>query len=84
MFYSLCEDDNNKLSSLFKVICRVEKGGVERVVGVHAIGRQVDEVMQGIAIAVTMGATKKQFDQTIPIHPTAAEEFCLLNPTYDY
>ena len=46
-----------------------------RVVGVHMMGPDCGEIMQGIAIAVKMGATKADFDATIGIHPTAAEEF---------
>jgi len=47
----------------------------QRVVGAHMVGRDAGEVIQGIAIAVKLGATKAQFDATIGIHPTAAEEF---------
>ena len=47
----------------------------DRVVGVHMMGPDSGEIMQGIAIAVKMGATKADFDGTIGIHPTAAEEF---------
>lgn len=47
----------------------------QRVVGAHMIGADAGEVIQGIAIAVKLGATKAQFDATIGIHPTAAEEF---------
>ena len=46
-----------------------------RVVGAHMIGVDAPEIIQGIAIAVKMGATKADFDRTIGIHPTAAEEF---------
>ena len=52
----------------------VERAG-QRVVGAHMIGADAGEVIQGIAIAVKLGATKAQFDATIGIHPTAAEEF---------
>jgi glutathione reductase (NADPH) len=48
------------------------------VVGAHMIGPDAGEVIQGIAIAVKLGATKAQFDATIGIHPTAAEEFVTL------
>jgi len=47
----------------------------QRVLGAHMIGRDAGEIIQGIAIAVKLGATKPQFDATIGIHPTAAEEF---------
>ena len=47
----------------------------QRVVGAHMIGLDAGEVIQGIAIAIRVGATKAQFDATIGIHPTVAEEF---------
>jgi len=47
----------------------------DRVVGVHMVGPDAGEIMQGIAIAMRAGATKAVFDTTIGIHPTAAEEF---------
>lgn len=53
----------------------VTKGEDEVVVGVHGIGYAVEEMMQGFAVGVRLGLTKKQFDQTIAIHPTGAEEF---------
>ena len=46
----------------------------QRVVGVHIVGEDAAEIMQGVAVAVTCGATKADFDRTIGIHPTAAEE----------
>lgn len=52
----------------------VVAGAEERVVGVHLAGRGVDEMLQGFAVAVRMGATKRDFDDTVAIHPTAAEE----------
>lgn len=52
----------------------VTVGPEERVVGVHLAGRGVDEMLQGFAVAVRMGATKRDFDDTVAIHPTAAEE----------
>ncbi len=47
----------------------------DRVLGCHMVGTDAPEIIQGLAIAVKCGATKRQFDQTIGIHPTAAEEF---------
>src|SRR5437588_12644255 len=47
----------------------------QRIVGAHMIGPDAGEVIQGVAIAVKLGATKAQFDATIGIHPTVAEEF---------
>jgi glutathione reductase (NADPH) len=50
----------------------------DKVLGAHMIGEDAAEIMQGIGIAVVMGATKADFDRTIGIHPTAAEEFVTL------
>ena len=52
----------------------VTVGAEERVAGVHVIGAGADEMMQGFAVAVRMGATKRDFDDTVAIHPTSAEE----------
>jgi glutathione reductase (NADPH) len=49
-------------------------GEEERVVGCHAIGIGVDEMLQGFAVAIRMGATKQDFDNTVAIHPSSAEE----------
>lgn len=50
-----------------------------RVVGLHMIGKDAAEIIQGFAVAVTMGATKEDFDRTMAIHPTIAEEFVTLS-----
>lgn len=50
----------------------------QKVVGAHMLGEDAPEIIQGIAIALVMGATKADFDRTIGIHPTAAEEFVTL------
>lgn len=55
--------------------CSVAQGENERVVGFHVMGIGADEMTQGFAVAVKMGATKADFDDTVAIHPTAAEEF---------
>jgi len=47
----------------------------DRVVGCHMVGADAAEIIQGLAIALRCGATKAQFDETVGIHPTAAEEF---------
>ncbi len=49
-----------------------------KVLGAHMVGEHAAEVIQGIAIAINMGATKKDFDTTLGIHPTVAEEFVTL------
>lgn len=58
--------------TLMKLI--VEQGS-ERIIGIHMVGADAGEILQGLAVAVTAGATKTDFDRTIGIHPTAAEEF---------
>lgn len=58
--------------SRMKLIC---EGKNERIVGLHGIGTGMDELLQGFAVAIKMGATKADFDNTVAIHPTSAEEF---------
>ena len=50
-------------------------GEEEKVIGLHGIGGGIDEMIQGFAVAIKMGATKADFDATVAIHPTASEEF---------
>ena len=69
MYYALGE---KKQVSVMKLITA---GDDERIVGCHVIGDGADEMMQGFAVAIKMGATKKDFDDTVAIHPTSAEEF---------
>lgn len=54
-----------------KLVC---VGAEEKIVGLHGIGLGMDEILQGFAVAIKMGATKRDFDNTVAIHPTAAEE----------
>ncbi|MCH9694978.1 MAG: glutathione-disulfide reductase [Gammaproteobacteria bacterium] len=68
MYYALGDD---KQRSVMKLITT---GTDERVVGCHVIGEGADEMMQGFAVAIRMGATKTHFDDTVAIHPTSAEE----------
>lgn len=59
-------------------------GDTYKVIGVHMVGADAGEIMQGIAIAIKAGVTKADFDATIGIHPTAAEEFMTMRqPTSD-
>ena len=58
--------------SKMKLIC---SGVDEKIIGIHGIGYGMDEILQGFAVALKMGATKKDFDDTVAIHPTSAEEF---------
>jgi glutathione reductase (NADPH) len=60
----------------------VVDAATQRVVGAHMIGPEAGEIIQGIAIAVKLGATKAQFDATIGIHPTAAEEFVTMREKF--
>ncbi len=60
------------------VVKLVTVGDQERIVGCHVIGDEADEIIQGFAVAVKMGATKRDFDNTVAIHPTAAEELVTL------
>ncbi|MFA9486108.1 MULTISPECIES: glutathione-disulfide reductase [unclassified Moraxella] len=55
-----------------KLICA---GDDKKVVGLHGVGFGVDEMIQGFAVAIKMGATKADFDDTVAIHPTGSEEF---------
>ncbi len=61
--------------SLYKMI--VEEAS-DRIVGVHMIGPEAPEIMQAAAVAVKAGLTKADFDATVAIHPTMAEELVLL------
>ncbi|MGJ3436411.1 glutathione-disulfide reductase [Serratia sp. Je.1.23.a] len=58
--------------SRMKLVC---VGTEEKIIGIHGIGLGMDEILQGFAVALKMGATKRDFDNTVAIHPTAAEEF---------
>ncbi len=68
MRYALAEQGATTAMSL---VCA---GPEEKVVGIHLVGDGADEMLQGFAVAVKMGATKADFDSTIAIHPTSAEE----------
>lgn len=66
-----------KPKTAMKMVCVGEE---ERVVGLHVIGMGADEMLQGFAVAVKMGATKADFDACVALHPTAAEELVTLSP----
>lgn len=53
----------------------VTLGKKEKIIGLHVVGYSADEMLQGFGVAIKMGACKKDFDNTIAIHPTSAEEF---------
>lgn len=68
MYHALTE---RRLKTLMKL---VTVGPGEKIVGCHVIGPGADEMLQGFAVAIRMGATKRDFDDTVAIHPTSAEE----------
>ncbi|KAI8916319.1 hypothetical protein EDD86DRAFT_198270, partial [Gorgonomyces haynaldii] len=68
MYYGMT---SHKPSTHHKLVCLLPE---EKVIGVHLFGLASDEILQGFAVAVKMGATKQDFDNTVAIHPTAAEE----------
>ncbi len=61
--------------TFMKLVC---VGDEERVVGMHMVGRSADEILQGFAVALKLGATRADFAATVAIHPSAAEEFVLM------
>jgi glutathione reductase (NADPH) len=70
-------EPDDKPKTAMKLVCA---GMEELVVGLHVIGVGADEMLQGFGIALKMGATKADFDATVAIHPTAAEEFVTMFP----
>ncbi|WP_028117216.1 glutathione-disulfide reductase [Ferrimonas senticii] len=62
----------NRQQTKMKLVCA---GADEKIVGLHGIGLGMDEILQGFAVAIKMGATKADFDATVALHPTSAEEF---------
>jgi pyruvate/2-oxoglutarate dehydrogenase complex dihydrolipoamide dehydrogenase (E3) component len=72
MFHALTGADEKTFVKL------IVETNTDRVLGVHMVGKDAGEIIQGMAIAVNMGATKKDFDATIGIHPSTAEEFVTL------
>lgn len=69
MFHSLTGADEKILMKL------IVETNTDRVLGAHMVGKDAAELIQGIAIAINMGATKKDFDNTMGIHPSSGEEF---------
>lgn len=68
MRYALSEHGS---TTAMKLVC---VGEDEKIVGIHMIGDGVDEMLQGFAVAMKMGATRADFNNTIPVHPVSAEE----------
>ena len=72
MYYAVTERKSPTVAKL------VTMGSDEKIVGCHIVGDAADEIIQGFAVAVKMGARKQDFDNTVAIHPTAAEELVTL------
>ncbi len=72
MYYALTQHSQKTVMKLVTV------GAREKIVGCHIIGQGADEMLQGFAVAIKMGATKADFDNTVAIHPTSAEELVTL------
>lgn len=72
MYYAVTQ---RRLPTVVKL---VTAGAKEKIVGCHVVGDMADEIIQGFAVAVKMGATKADFDNTVAIHPTTAEELVTL------
>jgi len=77
MVHTLSDRDESTMMKL--VVDRT----CDRVLGVHMVGPNAGEIIQGMAVALTCGATKAHFDATIGIHPTAAEEFVTMRDPVD-
>lgn len=74
MYYAMMDADE-KGPTAYKLICA---GPEEKVVGLHILGLGSGEMLQGFGVAIKMGATKKDFDSCVAIHPTSAEELVTL------
>ncbi len=72
MKLTLTEDPERTLMKL------VVDADSDRVLGCHMVGPEAGEIVQGLAVALKAGATKQIFDETIGVHPSAAEEFVTL------
>lgn len=75
MYFAMMDLDEDKIPTAYKLICA---GPEEKVVGLHIVGDASAEILQGFGVAIKMGATKKDFDNCVAIHPTSAEELVTL------
>lgn len=71
MYFSVFSKQEDKEPTAYKLICAGED---EKVVGIHIVGQGSDEITQGFAVAVKMGARKRDLDDTVAIHPTSSGE----------
>lgn len=67
----------HQIKTALKLVC---VGEDQKIVGIHIVGDGADEMLQGFAVALQMGATKADFDATIAIHPTSSEELVTMRP----
>lgn len=70
MYFAMMEEEEKQMTGM-KVVCQGER---EVVVGIHVVGMGADEMMQGFGVAMKMGATKADLDNSVAIHPTVSEE----------
>ena len=76
LFYTLFPAEEKQLQpTKYKLICYGEE---DKIVGMHILGAGSSEIMQGFAVAIKMGARKRDFDACVAIHPTSAEELVTL------
>ncbi len=73
------DGESSKVRAYVKIIC--DKADDERVLGIHYLGPNAGEVMQGYTVAMKLGVKKRDLNRTIGIHPTSAEEFVILKKT---
>ena len=76
MKYSLGQINEKTLMKL------VVDSASDRVLGVHMVGSDAGEIIQGFAVALKAGATKKDFDRTVGVHPSSAEEFVTMREPF--
>lgn len=75
MSFAMYDNNDEKVPCVYRLVCA---GAEEKVVGLHIVGESSAEILQGFGVAIKMGATKKDFDSCVAIHPTSAEELVTL------
>ncbi|KAF2704824.1 glutathione reductase-like protein [Pleomassaria siparia CBS 279.74] len=78
MYFAMMEQ-GDKGPTAYKIVCVGEE---EKVVGLHILGVGSSEILQGFGVAIKMGATKKDFDNCVAIHPVSAEELVSISPLH--
>lgn len=77
MYSTFPQEEKGKYKTAFKMIVQGEE---EHIVGIHVLGEGMDEAAQFLGVAIKMGARKRDFDSTVAIHPTSAEELVTMMP----